>query len=190
MKQSITNIQTLAKQRGITLLEIIIVVAIMAIMLVFALPAYKDMMAKNRLKNAANEFRASFYLAQTTALDEKTSVVICASADGQTCASNADFSQGWIVAKFDGNATTGITPTLVVQDVPQDPKKVKVAYTGGATSSVIFNRKGELDSLKGKRDSNMRFTDAQTDSSGQPLYQGSVTLAIARTGSIKTDLKD
>ncbi|HKL51915.1 MAG TPA: Tfp pilus assembly protein FimT/FimU [Wenzhouxiangellaceae bacterium] len=83
-----------SEQAGFTLMELLIGIAVLAILTTLALPAFTQFIANNRLASEANEMVASFQFARSEALKRGIEVQVCSSADGATCGGN--WAQGWI----------------------------------------------------------------------------------------------
>jgi type IV fimbrial biogenesis protein FimT len=95
------------RQAGITLLELLATVAIIAALAALAAPGL-DRAVLNARRTAATEalLRAAWF-ARTEALRRGRPVVLCASAGGERCESDAGaWSAGWLVVPADdpGNA--------------------------------------------------------------------------------------
>jgi type IV fimbrial biogenesis protein FimT len=87
-------------QRGFTLIELMVALAVMAIVIGMAVPGFQSMINGNRLAGASNELIASVQTARMEAIRRGARVAICASADanagaGATCATSG--IDGWIV---------------------------------------------------------------------------------------------
>lgn len=61
--------------RGFTLLELLITIAIAAIVLVLALPSYQDTIERNRLKEAVESVSADIKFARTEAIKQGANVI-------------------------------------------------------------------------------------------------------------------
>lgn len=86
------------KGYGFTLLELMIVLALLGILAALAMPSYRSFMDRQQVRSALNEWQNSYYFAQREAMRQKAPVTLCGSADGLTCgAPRSNFSQGWIV---------------------------------------------------------------------------------------------
>lgn len=81
--------------QGFTLLEALIVMAVMAILLGVAVPALTDMLAEARRISAVNAIVATMNRARHAAVTERRRVTVCPSADGTLC--DSDWSDGWIL---------------------------------------------------------------------------------------------
>ena len=86
---------------GFTLIELMIVLAIVAVVMAVAVPGFRNLSLSTRLKSYANEVVASVYLARGEAIKRSAAVRLCVSTDGIACASG-DWEQGWIVMALDG----------------------------------------------------------------------------------------
>jgi type IV fimbrial biogenesis protein FimT len=111
------TIPAAAGARGFTLVEMMIAIAVMAILLAVAVPSFNDALLGNRLAAHANSLVASVALARGEAIKRNGTVTLCASADGVNCSSSGGWEQGWIVKSSAGvlqrqqALTTGLTIT-------------------------------------------------------------------------------
>ena len=81
--------------RGLTLLEVMITVAIIAILGSIALPSFSSALQSNRVATTSNEFMASVAFARSEAMRNNRGAVMCPSANGTSC--GGDWQDGWIV---------------------------------------------------------------------------------------------
>ncbi|MFP4393018.1 MAG: GspH/FimT family pseudopilin [Desulfohalobiaceae bacterium] len=88
---------SLRSASGLTLLEMVMVMAILSIIVAIGVPSLSGLTKNSRLTSQANEFIATLHLARSEALKRGEQVVVCRSADLESCASNGDWDQGWIV---------------------------------------------------------------------------------------------
>ena len=82
-----------ARTQGFTLIELMIVLAIIAIIAAVAVPNYQSSMAAGRKTSAANNLLGALQFARSEAVIRRKEVKVCASADGSTC-SGTDWSTG------------------------------------------------------------------------------------------------
>ena len=83
--------------QGITLLEVITTLAISGILLGLAVPVTGNLVAENRVSGQINALRGAIALTRSEAVTRQEDVVICKSADQQTCTRQGTWAQGYIV---------------------------------------------------------------------------------------------
>lgn len=125
------------RQSGFTLIELMVAIAVLAILLGLALPSFQESLRSNRVIAASNELLASFALARTEAIRGLGPAGVCASADGATCNATTDWASGWIVWREDRGAG-GVAVRSVVRYI--QPKQ-RMAISG-PNAGVQFTTQG------------------------------------------------
>lgn len=85
------------KQSGTTLSELIVVLAVAAILLSIGIPGFASFSGNSRLAGATNALVSSLHLARSEAIKRNSRAVLCKSASGAACSASGDWQQGWIV---------------------------------------------------------------------------------------------
>lgn len=80
------------RQAGVTLIELLVAVVVIAIMAAVAMPSFREMTERNRLTTAANEIVAALQTARIEAVRRNRGVQLCPSTDGDSC-SGSDWSR-------------------------------------------------------------------------------------------------
>jgi prepilin-type N-terminal cleavage/methylation domain-containing protein len=84
-------------KRGVTTLELMMVVVIMGVLSALAFPDFRTFLQKHRTATQANEFVTDFNLARSEAIKRGARVTMCKSADGIDCTITGEWGQGWMV---------------------------------------------------------------------------------------------
>jgi type IV fimbrial biogenesis protein FimT len=82
-------------QTGFTIIELMVTLALAAIVLMAAVPSFTQIIKSNRLTTNVNDLVYAISLARSEAL-KSGGASVCASSDGTAC-DNALWKQGWIV---------------------------------------------------------------------------------------------
>lgn len=110
-----------AYARGMTIIELMITVVVLALLMAVAIPSFKNASLGSRLSAAANDLLASVQLARSEAIKRNVAVTLCASSDGATCAAAGGWEQGWII----------VAAAAVLQRQQSLPDGYLVTQTGG-----------------------------------------------------------
>ncbi|MEX2496946.1 MAG: GspH/FimT family pseudopilin [Woeseia sp.] len=89
--------------RGFTLLELMVTVAIAAIILSFGVPGFVSFVQNNRAATHTNDLVTALNLGRSEATRRGSPVLLCSSTDGTTCSGSGDWSTGWVVRSAGGN---------------------------------------------------------------------------------------
>jgi type IV fimbrial biogenesis protein FimT len=99
--------------RGFTLIELMIAIALSALLLSMAIPALDQFTTNARQTGAVNDFVSSMHIARSTAVTTNFRTTICASASGTNCEA-VSWDQGWIVfSDRDSDQTVDNDETIV-----------------------------------------------------------------------------
>lgn len=82
---------------GLTLIELMVAMAVLAVTVTLAVPSFQDVLARTRATTAYHQLTASLMLARMAAISLRQPVVMCPSADGLQCRSDLIWEDGWIV---------------------------------------------------------------------------------------------
>lgn len=130
------------RQRGFTLIELMVTVAVVAIVVAIGLPSFQGSLRSNRVATASNELMASISLARSEALRSPGGAALCGTTDGTTC--SADWGVGWIVwADMDGNGAPGPNDRILRHVEVRPNLEVSLsAPVSGEDESIQFDRLG------------------------------------------------
>ncbi len=85
-------------RRGFTLVEQIVALAVAAILVALAVPSMANLVARTAIGATRDTFFTAAHMARNTAILHDTHVLLCPSADGNSCSGDSNWQQGWIVA--------------------------------------------------------------------------------------------
>lgn len=122
-------------QKGFSLYELMITVAIAGIMMAVGVPNMIAYSQNSRMTGIANDFHGAFHFARSEASRAKTFISICASDDSMESSPGCggDWTDGYIVfLDLDGNVAPGVGETIL-RAVPAMPE--------GVTFSVVDDAK-------------------------------------------------
>ncbi len=136
-------------KRGFTLIEALVVVAIIAVTSAIIIPGMSGFVYDSRVSSNVNEFIGAMTLARTEAVKRGRLVTICrsANADAQspTCADGSDWASGWII--FQESSTSANVGSFESPDELVQRRGTLIsgmlAQSSPATSGVTFNSLGE-----------------------------------------------
>lgn len=138
----------MGRNRGFTLIELMIVLAIVAILILVAVPNLGMFVQQSRMDALQNRLASAMSLARTEAIRQGEEVSVCArksadeNVDNDSCGS--DWTNGWAVAIEGGNAIRVDEPpadVITVDVIPVDAVNITFLSTGllDSDSNVCFS---------------------------------------------------
>ena len=134
------------QQRGLTLIELMVTMAVLAIVVSIAIPNFNTMIANNRTLSLGEDMATALSFARTEAVKRGARVSLCGSTDGAAC--NGSFADSWLVvvdsAASDDAAAVTVDTVLRQWEAPSINETVAVTQGGNAVTFIRFSRKGML----------------------------------------------
>lgn len=161
-----------SRNSGFTLVELMITVAIFAIVAAIAAPAMQRMVTAGRLNGATEELVTALQLARSEAVRRNSAVTICSSDDGATCSGSGDWSR-WIVTGADNTAGT--------IDTIRDRSANAALRLSGPGAGIQFNPSGLIRAQQGL--TVCAPTDSVTDNQRVITVLISGVVSYAKAGS-------
>lgn len=89
-------------QRGVTIVELLIVVTIGAVLAAIAIPGLRDTLNSTRQATALGLVMSDLNQARSEAIKRNWRLLVCAAnADGTDCSGSLDWRSGWVVCRQD-----------------------------------------------------------------------------------------
>lgn len=85
------------RHRGFTLIEMLTVIAIIAVAASLAAPSMASFIRSNRVAGEMTALSAAIRMAKSEAIKRGAAVQLCASANGSSCSGKDVWSNGWII---------------------------------------------------------------------------------------------
>lgn len=119
------------ERRGFTTYELMVAVAVLAVLAAVAAPSLGDFMKESRLRSVSGQLTADLNFARLEAIKRNARVLVCAKAAGtNTCAATPNWQNGWIVC-YDADFNDQCDTTSA-----SDPNPMKVA--GALDANVVL----------------------------------------------------
>lgn len=155
-----------AVEQGFTLVELMVAVAVLAIVTTVAVPSFNSLVQGNRLISGANQLLSAYQGARSEAIKRSQNIVLCATTDGASCAAKADWSSWLVLAGNEIVAQGHVANGLVI--------------TGPADTNIVFTAGGLV------RDNNGAglATSLQVCTKSTSVTDNTRTLAFVAGGAI------
>jgi type IV fimbrial biogenesis protein FimT len=151
-----------SRASGLTLIELVVTTALMAIALQIAVPSMGKLLASWQRDFATRALSDHLVLARSEAIRWSRRVVMCSSANGQGClpASNKEWKQGWLVFQdMDGNNQFGPSDILIA--VSQGASGVMSIKGNASVQRFVFMPTGMMASGMGTLEIVPRMGESQ-----------------------------
>lgn len=139
-------------QAGFTLIELMVGVAIMAILLAVGVPSFQSAVASSRLTTSTNDMVSALALARTEAIRRGTRVTVCKSANGTGCTTAGNWAQGWIIfidtTRSSSDATVDSGEAILARQAAA-PGNLVMAGSSGVPNFVSFAADGQAKLMSG-----------------------------------------
>lgn len=132
------------RTRGFTLIELMAVVAVVAILVVVGIPTLRDTMIRSRLSGQVQEFYGTLALARSEAIKRGLPVSICKSNTGTSCTAGSAWRDGWIVFVNNDNDSPAAVDggETILRVFPALPATDTLNANNNFTNYITYDRFG------------------------------------------------
>jgi len=163
------------KSAGFTSLELLITMAIAAVLLIIGVPTFQDFGSRQRMSASVRTLYDHLALARNQAIRFNTEIVLCPGNLDSGCNGTSDWSSGWIVFS-DLNGDRQHQPLESVHRVEDALEQISVHSSSGR-SSLRFYPNGSAPGSNGS----ITFCDRRGPGHARKLV-------ISNTGRIRRDV--
>lgn len=153
--------------RGFTLIEMMVTLAVLAVLVTIATPSLMALMDSIRLKSASTGFLSHLHLARSEAIKRNSPVVLCKSADGVSCATSGGWEQGWVI--FHDSNTNAVLDSGEIVIAQASALSNRLRFTGNLNVNryVSFHPSGATQLVGGAFQAGTFTICRQSASSGE-----------------------
>ena len=145
----------ISKTAGFTIVEIMVVVAMVAIVTAIATPSLRRFIVSSDIRSAVNDWNLALQTARSEAVRRRTSVTVCPSSNGSTCTSTGSYHVGWVLMLGDGSSAG----SLLQDFLPRSQVKMTASITGPITYLATGTPIGTFTGLTMKVEENSATPD-------------------------------
>ena len=137
-----------ASMAGFTLIELIIVVALAAIMMTLAVPSFQSIVANNRITSHTNELVMAINMGRSEAVKRNVRVILCRSANPTAatpaCGGSANtWTTGWLLfASGDANNTYQAAVDTLIRIGDAARTGIRIRTNGTSDNNLEINSNG------------------------------------------------
>jgi type IV fimbrial biogenesis protein FimT len=159
------------RQRGITLIELLMALAVAGILLAIGAPAFGSLLARSHRQSAEAALQVSLMHARELAITRSEQVVVCPTKDGRNCTTDELWQEGWMIGV---DADHDRNPDAVLARFDGMPQLMHIVSSRGR-SRVVFQPDGSAGG------SNAQLTICYTGDSKEGR-----AVIVANSGRVRT----
>jgi type IV fimbrial biogenesis protein FimT len=175
-----------ARQAGVTLVELLTVMVIVAILMAIGVPSYRYVTTANRVATESNSLLADLQYARSEAVREGQQVSVCVSKNGSSCDSATTppaWQEGWIIYSNPDSVIIVDSSDPLLRDEKQF-NSTDTFQSSNSTYQITFSRDG----FANLGAASMQIT--LHDSTANKLYSRCLLISQAGMMSVQTNTSD
>ncbi len=138
-----------APQSGLTLIELLVAIAMVAIVLAIGVPAYQNFTTSNNVLAELHTLKGDIAFSRSEASTMGSNVIICPSSDptsaNPSCSGTNEWNTGWVILLPTGGSCSANSGQPLRVQIPLASKDTVVFNPSSGTTaptSFCFNRNG------------------------------------------------
>ncbi len=163
-----------SKNLGVSLVELLVSLSVVAILITVSAPGMKALIVNNRIDNVADEVYGSLMLARSEAVKRQRTVSLCSTVDDLTCdESNSGWHHGWLI--FTDESDDGLLndSDQLIRRIAEQSDLISIIWNRGY--SLRFNSRGQTTQA-----GTFRICDQENSTDSKAIV-------ISMTGRLRTE---
>lgn len=167
-------------QTGFTIIELMIVVALVAVLLTIGIPGFQGMVQDNRRASASVEMVSALQAARSEAIKQNQAVTLCPTADNTNCSGGNAWEIGWMT--FIDEDEDGAHDAS--EDLLNTGSPLAAIAVSSTFESLTYRSNGRMTTNDGDEEAEFIICDARGASESRVL----LVLRSGRPDTSDTDL--
>lgn len=139
-----------SRSAGFSLIELVVTIAVAAVLLAIAVPAFSDLMARNELAATSNAARGALMAARQTAVMRGQPVSLCAGTPTAGCTGDWSAGQWLLFRDTDHSGDLGVDERVLQHgQVPGAGQTVSVSGNGPLRTALVYMPLGHAERVSG-----------------------------------------
>lgn len=131
-----------AEAQGFTLLEALVVLALLGVLMGMAAPTMSDLRSRHQLQAQAEGFLDSLVLARSEALRRQQRISLCAQASAGGCDADGQWQKGWLVFVDANDNSLRDTGEVLIESHEALPAGVSLGVTSTVKTYFSYGPEG------------------------------------------------
>ena len=132
--------------RGVTLIELVVVMAIVVVLLGIGVQSYRSFSNNSRISSAINALLGDLQFTRAEASKRGLFVTACASVSGSACSNSTSWDSGWIVF-LDSNNNGTVDEGEAILRLKAAFSSTDIAVANSGVTRITFNREAFISGL-------------------------------------------